>query len=78
MISLMTTLPANEAAPTIEGGYGLMALRANAWGGDSLRLAARLLGREPQSLIADATLNLRGAVALGKQPALRFPSGARR
>ena len=41
------------ATPTLERGYGVMALRENAWGGDSLALAASLTGnsttRNPRS-----------------------------
>ncbi len=51
-------------APTIEGGYGLMALRRNDWNGDSLLVAARLLGVEPERLMIEADLNIRGAAAV--------------
>ena len=51
-------------AATIEGGYGLMALRDNAWGGDSLPAAARILQSDPQTLKTDPVLNIRGAAAV--------------
>ncbi|HSW45847.1 MAG TPA: N-acetylmuramoyl-L-alanine amidase [Phycisphaerae bacterium] len=52
------------AEPTIEGGYGLMALRDNAWEGDSLPAAARILQVEPETLKKDAALNIRGTAAV--------------
>lgn len=51
-------------APTIEGGYGVMALRANDWGGDSLALAARLTNVSEQDLKTKANLNIMGAAAV--------------
>lgn len=49
---------------TIEGGYGLMALRKNDLGGDSLALAARLTGKTAQELIADPAASIIGAAAV--------------
>lgn len=50
--------------PTIEYGYGVMALRENAWGGDSLALAARLLNASPDAVRTDPRLNIAGAAAV--------------
>src|SRR5512137_3064203 len=40
-------------APTVEGGYGVMALRDNPWGGDSLALASKLTGADMAQLKTD-------------------------
>jgi len=50
--------------PTVEGGYGIMALRKNDLGGDSLALAAELTGESTDVLIADPTANIMGAAAV--------------
>jgi soluble lytic murein transglycosylase-like protein len=52
------------SAATIEGGYGLMALRDNEWGGDSLILAAQLIGADAERLKINPALNIRGAAAV--------------
>ncbi len=52
------------AAPTIERGYGIMALRENAMGGDSLLAAAMLTGVHRDDLVRDPRLNIRGAAAV--------------
>lgn len=51
-------------AKTIEGGYGLMALRKNDLGGNSLELAAQLTGKSPEELIADPAASIYGAAAV--------------
>lgn len=51
-------------APTIEGGYGLMALRQNELGGDSLQLASQLTGWTTDQLIADPVVSIYGAAAV--------------
>jgi len=51
-------------APTIEHGYGLMALRENRWGGDSLTLASLLTDVEIARLKTDPVANIRGAAAV--------------
>ncbi len=50
--------------PTIEGGYGIMGLRANAMGGDSLSLASNLTGTDAEQLKVDAGANILGAAAV--------------
>lgn len=50
--------------PTIEYGYGVMALRQNHWGGDSLPAAAQLLGHASEELKTDPRLNILGAAAV--------------
>jgi len=50
--------------PTIEYGYGVMALRDNPWGGDSLAQAARLLNTSAEALKTDPRLNIMGAAAV--------------
>lgn len=52
------------AASTIEGGYGLMALRDNDLGGDSLATAAGFLGVSNDELIADPATSILGAAAV--------------
>ncbi len=52
------------STPTIEGGYGLMALRQNDLGGDSLALAAQLTGLATEDLITDPAASLYGAAAV--------------
>lgn len=49
---------------TIEGGYGLMALRQNDLGGDSLALAAQLTGLTTDQLTADPAASINGAAAV--------------
>ncbi|MBI4582277.1 MAG: N-acetylmuramoyl-L-alanine amidase, partial [Planctomycetes bacterium] len=50
--------------PTIEYGYGVMALRQNAWGGDSLTVAAQLLHTTSETVKTDPNLNIMGAAAV--------------
>ena len=50
--------------PTIEYGYGVMALRQNNWGGDSLTVAAGLLNTTGEALKSDADSNITGAAAV--------------
>ncbi len=52
------------AAPTIERGYGVMALRRNQTGGDSLDLAAALTGIDSEQLKTDPVANIHGAAAV--------------
>ncbi|HPD31199.1 MAG TPA: immunoglobulin domain-containing protein [Phycisphaerae bacterium] len=49
--------------PTIEGGYGIMALRDSEYS-DSLKQAARLLKLDSEVLKIDAAANIRGAAAV--------------
>jgi len=49
--------------PTLEGGYGIMALRDSELS-DSLKLAAKLLKLDTETLKTDATANIRGAAAV--------------
>ena len=51
-------------APTIEGGYGVMALRDNKTGGNSLIAGASLMSSSTESLQLDPALNIRGAAAV--------------
>ncbi|MGI6294977.1 MAG: N-acetylmuramoyl-L-alanine amidase [Armatimonadota bacterium] len=51
-------------APTIEGGYGIMALRQNDFGGTSLAEAAALTGASEDQLKRDARTNIMGAAAV--------------
>ncbi len=51
-------------APTIEGGYGVMALRKNDMGGASLAEAAALTGVSEEDLKTNAALNIMGAAAV--------------
>ncbi|NLN78175.1 MAG: hypothetical protein GX141_04590, partial [Armatimonadetes bacterium] len=52
-------------AATIEGGYGIMALRKNDWGGgNSLAEAAALTGASEADLKTSAELNIMGAAAV--------------
>ncbi len=51
-------------AATIEGGYGLMALRKNDLGGDSLALAAELTNQTTDELIIDPAASIYGAAAV--------------
>ncbi len=50
--------------PTIELGYGVMALRDNPWGGDSLPRAAALLQTPADSLKANPRWNITAAAAV--------------
>ncbi len=50
--------------PTIEYGYGVMALRENAWGGNSLAQAAELLGAPRDAVRSDPRLSILGAAAV--------------
>lgn len=50
--------------PTIEGGYGALALRDNILGGDSLLTAAALLGTDAEELKVNPVLNIQGAAAV--------------
>jgi len=50
--------------PTIEGGYGVMALRANNQGGNSLALAATLTHVSQDDLKTRGDLNIMGAAAV--------------
>ena len=52
------------AVPTVEWGYGVMALRRNKMGGDSLDLAAALTGIDSEDLKTDPAANVRGAAAV--------------
>jgi len=49
---------------TVEGGYGVMALRKNEMGGNSLELAAQLTGYPAEQLIVDPVANIAGAAAV--------------
>jgi N-acetyl-anhydromuramyl-L-alanine amidase AmpD len=49
---------------TIEGGYGVMALRDNETGGESLDLAAQLTGATRKQLISDPVASINGAAAV--------------
>lgn len=51
-------------APTIEGGYGVMALRQNSLGGNSLAEAAALTGVSETDLKLKADANIMGAAAV--------------
>ncbi|NLN75114.1 MAG: hypothetical protein GX139_02235 [Armatimonadetes bacterium] len=51
-------------SPTIEGGYGVMALRQNDMGGNSLAEAAALTGVSEEDLKTNAELNIMGAAAV--------------
>jgi N-acetyl-anhydromuramyl-L-alanine amidase AmpD len=51
-------------AATLEGGYGVMALRKNDMGGNSLELAAQLTGTTTDQLMADPAANILGAAAV--------------
>lgn len=53
-----------HGAPTIERGYGIMALRENATGGDSLMLAAKLTGTTIEQLKIDPAANIQGTAAV--------------
>jgi hypothetical protein len=50
--------------PTIEYGYGVMALRNNPWGGESLLTAAQLLHVSADTIKSDPRLNIMGAAAV--------------
>ena len=50
--------------PTIEGGYGVMALRKNDLGGKSLSEAAALIGATEDDLKTKGDLNITGAAAV--------------
>ncbi len=50
--------------PTIEDGYGVMALRQNKWGGDSLTVAAGLINSTPEAVKSDPDQNIMGAAAV--------------
>jgi len=50
--------------PTIEGGYGVMALRRNDRGGDSLALGARLTGYSEDTLKVEPAANIEAAAAV--------------
>ncbi|HET6454430.1 MAG TPA: peptidoglycan recognition family protein, partial [Armatimonadota bacterium] len=52
------------AAPTIEGGYGIMALRDNILGGDSLILGAKLIGSTVDQVKTNVELNIQAAAAV--------------
>jgi N-acetyl-anhydromuramyl-L-alanine amidase AmpD len=49
---------------TIEGGYGVMALRDNELGGKSLELAAQLTGVSAEQLVTNPVANINGAAAV--------------
>ncbi|MGI6294976.1 MAG: N-acetylmuramoyl-L-alanine amidase [Armatimonadota bacterium] len=51
-------------APTIEGGYGVMALRQNSFGGNSLAEAVALTGVSEDQVKRDARSNIMGAAAV--------------
>lgn len=51
-------------APTIEGGYGVMALRDNTLGGKSLADGAALIGTDVTTLKTDPSLNIMAAAAV--------------
>lgn len=50
--------------PTIEYGYGVMALRQNSWGGNSLAAAAQMLGHALNEMKTDPRWNILGAAAV--------------
>lgn len=50
--------------PTIEQGYGVMALRQNRWGSRSIALASRLTGIHISQLKVDPIANICGAAAV--------------
>ncbi len=50
--------------PTIEGGYGVMALRENILGGNSLQLGAKFTGVSPEALKIDPAANIEAAAAV--------------
>lgn len=47
-----------------DGGYGIMALRDNQWGGDSLQLATELTGIDTETLKVDPAANIMGTAAV--------------
>lgn len=51
-------------APTIEGGYGIMALRDNTLGGTSLNIGATLLSTDATTLKTDPVLSIQAAAAV--------------
>ncbi len=51
-------------APTIEGGYGVMALRDNVLGGESLALGSSLTAAGTETLRCDPEANIRAAAAV--------------
>ncbi len=51
-------------APTIEGGYGIMALRDNILGSDTLVLGASLVGASPETTKTDPKANINAAAAV--------------
>lgn len=51
-------------APTIEGGYGIMALRDNILGADSLILGAKLIGSTVDQVKVNPGLNVEAAAAV--------------
>lgn len=50
--------------PTIEYGYGVVALRENTWGGSSLAMASQLISVSPDVLKVDPQANILGAAAV--------------
>jgi len=52
------------SAPTIEGGYGVMALRSNSMGGDSLAVGSELTGVAQEALKTDPAANIEAAAAV--------------
>jgi N-acetyl-anhydromuramyl-L-alanine amidase AmpD len=50
--------------PTIEYGYGVMALRQNTWGGEGLTVAAKILNTTGDAIKADPYLNIVGTAAV--------------
>ncbi len=52
------------AAPTVEGGYGVMALRKNVLGADSLGLGASLTGDSEDALKTDPSANISACAAV--------------
>ncbi len=51
-------------APTIEGGYGIMALRDNILGSDTLVLGASLIGESAETVKTDPKANINAAAAV--------------
>ncbi len=59
-------------APTIEGGYGVMALRDNKMGGNSLIAGASLMSSSTEALQIDPALNIKAAAAVISSYAARM------
>ncbi len=59
-----STFENRGGAPTIEGGYGVMALRDNTIGGTSLNAGAALISSTAETLKVDPALNIQAAAAV--------------